>query len=131
MIDFLFTLHVYLRFVILALGILGLLRALVSLGTREARFMRVDEMLSRGFSGALDLQALVGFAIVVLLLGQTGDIQWLHPLIMLPAVIVSHLGGRFRASGDRDRHKAQLAVFAGSLSLIVAGLAVIEQLRLI
>ena len=131
MIDFLFTVHAYLRFVVLALGILGLLRALVSLGTREARYMRVDEMLNRGFGGALDLQALVGVAIVVLLVGQTGDIQWLHPIIMLPAVVISHLAGRFRAASDRDRHKAQLAVFGGSLSLVVAGLAVIGQLRLI
>lgn len=128
--DFFLTVHAYLRFVILALGVLGGLRALVSLGTRNATFMRVDEMLSRGFSGALDLQMLVGIVLVLSLLGQQASVPWIHPIIMIPAVVVSHLGGRFQNRADRDRQKAQLAIYVGSLLLIVAGLAVIGELRL-
>ncbi|MGH2592924.1 MAG: hypothetical protein ACRDGG_05365 [Anaerolineae bacterium] len=129
--EFFLVVHRYLRFVILALGILGALRSLVSLGTREARFMRVDEVLNRGYTGALDLQTLVGVVLALLLLGQSAGVPWIHPIIMLPAVIVSHLSRRFRARSDRDRHKAQLGIYVGSLVLIAAGLAVIGQLRLI
>jgi len=129
--EFFLVVHRYLRFVILALGILGVLRSLVSLGTREARFMRVDEVLNRGYTGALDLQTLVGIVLLLLLLGQSADVSWIHPIIMLPAVIVSHLSRRFRVRSDRDRHKAQLGIYVGSLVLIAAGLAVIGQLRLI
>lgn len=131
--DFVLTAHRYLRFVILALGLLGLLRSLVSLGTREARFMRIDEAFSRGYTGALDLQVLAGAVLIILLLSQAEavPVAWLHPIIMLPAVVVSHLGRRFRDRPDRDRHKAQLAIYAGSLALIAAGLAVIGELRLI
>ncbi len=129
--DFLLVAHAYLRFVILALGILGGLRSLVSLGTREARFMRVDEMLNRGFSGALDLQVLIGIVLVILLVGQQAAVPWIHPIIMLPAVVIAHLSARFRNRPDRDRHRTQLAIYVGSLLLILAGLAVIGQLRLI
>jgi len=129
--DFLLIVHRYLRFVILALGILGALRALVSLGTREARFMRVDEALNRGYSGALDLQTLVGMVLVLLLLAQPDDVPWIHLILMLPAVVISHFSRRFRNRLDRDRHKAQLGIYVGSLLWIAAGLAVIGQLRLI
>jgi hypothetical protein len=129
--DFFLIAHAYLRFVILAVGVLGGLRSLVSLGTRDARFMRVDEMLNRGFGGALDLQVLIGIVLVILLMGQPAEVPWIHPILMAPAVVLAHLGARFRNRSDRDRHKAQLAIYVGSLSLILAGLAVIGQLRLI
>ena len=129
--DFFLTAHRYLRFVILALGILGVLRSLVSLGTREARFMRIDEMFGRVYSGALDLQVLAGAALAIFLLSQSAPVEWIHPIIMLPAVAVSHLGRRFRDRADRDRHKAQLGIYVASLALIAVGLAMIGELRLI
>ena len=129
--EFVLVVHQYLRFVILALGILGALRSWVSLGTREARFMRLDEMFSRVYSGALDLQVLAGAALLIFLLSQSAEVVWIHPIIMLPAVVVSHLSRRFRDRPDRDRHTAQLSIYVGSLALIAVGLAVIGELRLI
>jgi len=127
---FFLTAHTYLRFVILALGVLGMLRALVSLGTRNATFMRVDEVLSRGYAGALDLQVAVGAILVLIRLGQSDPVSWLHPIIMLPAVFAAHLGRRYQRRPDRERQKAQLAIYAGSLVLVALGLAVIGELRL-
>ena len=131
MLAFALSAHRYLRFVILAFGVLGVLRSLVNLGTREAKFGRVDEVLGRAFSGALDLQMLAGIGLILLYPGEGRSIQWLHPMIMLPAVVVSHLGRRFRDRPDRDRLKGHLGLYLGSLVLIVLGLAVIGQLRLI
>ena len=127
---FFLTAHTYLRFIVLALGVLGVLRALVSLGTRNATFMRVDEVLSRGYTGALDLQVAVGAILVLIRLGQSVQVMWLHPLLMLPAVFVAHLGRRYQGRPDRERQKAQLAIYAGSLILVALGLAVIGELRL-
>jgi hypothetical protein len=129
--DFFLIVHRYLRFVILAIGILGVLRALVSLGTREARFMRIDDALSRVFSGALDLQVLVGAVLILWRPAESNPIPWIHPIIMLPAVFISHLTRRFRHRPDRERHRAQLAIFAVSLAIVALGLIVIDQLRLI
>lgn len=129
--EFFLTAHRYLRFVILALAILGTLRSLVSLGTREARFMRLDEGLGRVYSGALDLQMLAGIFIAVLRLTASTPVIWIHPIIMLPAVVISHLSRRFRDRADRERHKAQIGIYLGSLAIILLGLAVVGQLRLI
>ena len=128
--DFVKDVHSYLRLIILVLGALGVLRSLVSLGTARATFMRIDESLGRGYSLALDAQTLAGALLAVGLLGQAGAVTWIHPIIMLPAVVVSHAGRRFRSRPDRDRHKAQLAIYAVSLVLIAVGLAVIGELKL-
>jgi hypothetical protein len=129
--DIILTAHNYLRLLILTLGALGILRALVSLGTRNATFMRVDEVLSQGYTGALDLQVVVGVILALMLVGQSEAVQWIHPIIMLPAVFVAHLGRRYQDRADRERQKAQLAIYAASLGLVAAGLAVIGELRLV
>lgn len=130
MLVFALTVHRYLRFVILAFGVLGVLRSLVSLNPREPKFVRVDEVMSRAFSGALDLQMLAGIGLILLYPGEGRPIAWLHPILMFPAVVVSHLGRRFRDRPDRDRLIVQLILYVASLALIVLGLAVIGQLRL-
>src|SRR4030067_2736224 len=101
----------YLRFVILAFGVLGVLRSLVSLNTREPKFVRVDEVMSRVFSGALDLQTLAGIGLILLYPGDGRPIAWLHPVLMLPAVVVAHLGRRFRDRPDRARLPAQRLLY--------------------
>jgi len=55
---------------------------------------------------------------------------WIHPIVMIPAIVVAHLSRRFAALPDRQRHQRQLAIYLGSLALIVIGLAVIGQFAL-
>lgn len=129
--EFVLIVHRYLRFVILALGILGILRTLVSLGTREAKFMSVDLLLSRVYTGALYLQLAVGLILLLVLLGAAQPVTWIHTLLMIPAVFIGHLSRRYRHWEDRDRHTVLLRIYVGSLGIIVIGLIVINQLRLI
>ena len=130
--EFVLTAHRFLRFVVLVFGIVGVLRSLVSLGTRDAKFMRFDETLIRAYTGALDLQTLAGIILVLMLIGQPGaSVPWIHPIFMLPAVVVAHLSRRFRGRPDRERHIRHLGLYTGSLVLIGIGLAVIGQLRLL
>jgi hypothetical protein len=129
--DVFLTVHRYLRFVILAAGILGVLRSLVSLGSREALFMRVDNVLMRLYTGALDLQLLAGVVLAALLLSESEPVRWIHPLIMVPALWVAHLSRRYRAWPGRDRHGAHLRIYLISLVLIAMGLLVIGELRLL
>lgn len=129
--DFFLTAHRYLRFVILAVGIIGVLRSMVGLGSREALFVRVDRMLMRLYIGALDLQLVAGVVLAVLLLNESQTVPWIHLLIMLPAIFVAHLNRRYREWENRDRHGAHLRIYLISLGLIALGLAVIGQLRLI
>jgi len=93
--DLFITMHAYLRFVILALGILGVLRSLVSLGTATAAFARVDEVLSRGYSGALDLQTLIGVVLVLGLLGSPESVPAAAAIAIGPTAIGTRRTLRF------------------------------------
>ncbi len=128
--DFLVYLHGLVRWFILSLAVVGAARSFVSMLTVSARFTRLDIGLSNAYSGILDLQGLLGILMVISAFVTHSDVRWLHPLIMIPAIIVGHSNRRFRARPNRIRHQYQAAIYAGSLVLVAIGLAVINQLYL-
>ncbi len=128
--DFLIYVHGLVRWFILSLAVVGAARSFVSMLTVSARFTRLDIGLSNAYRGILDLQGLLGILMVVSAFVNHSDVRWLHPLIMIPAIIVGHLNRRFRTRPDRTRHQYQAAIYAGSLVLVAMGLAVIQQLYL-
>ena len=122
--------HSVLRWLILSLAIFGIARSFVSMLSVSARFTRLDLGVGRVYAVVLDVQLLVGVLLVLAALTLQQSVPWLHPIIMVPAIVVAHLSRRFAAQPDRKRHQAQLVIYAGSLALIVLGLAVIGQLYL-
>ncbi len=128
--DTLIYIHSALRWLILSLAVFGTARSFVSMLSVSARFSRLDIGVSRVYAILLDLQLLVGILLVLAALTVLEPVPWIHPIIMVPAVVLAHLSRRFAARPDRKRHQAQLALYLGSLALVVAGLAVIGQLYL-
>jgi uncharacterized membrane protein YphA (DoxX/SURF4 family) len=128
--ESLLTIHSLVRWLILSLALFGTARSFVSMLSVSARFTRLDVGVSRAYAGLLDLQLLLGVLLVLGAATLQDTIPWIHPIIMIPAVIVAHLSRRFAAQPDRKRHQRQLAIYLGSLALIVLGLAVINQLSL-
>ncbi len=128
--DTLIYIHSALRWLILSLAVFGTARSFVSMLSVSARFSRLDIGVSRAYAILLDLQLLVGILLVLAALTVLEPVLWIHPIIMVPAVMLAHLSRRFAARPDRKRHQAQLALYLGSLALVVAGLAVIGQLYL-
>lgn len=122
--------HGTLRWLILSLAIFGAARSFVSALSVSARFSRLDQGVSRAYAVLLDVQLLVGVLLVLAALTMQQPVPWIHPIIILPAVIVAHLSRRVARQPDRKRHQAQLAIYLGSLALIAVGLAVIGQLYL-
>jgi len=122
--------HGMLRWLILSLAVFGAARSFVSALSVSARFARLDLGVSRAYAALLDLQLLIGVLLVLAALTLQQAVLWLHPLIMIPAVVIAHLGRRFAAQPDRKRHQAQLAIYLGSLALVAIGLAVIGRLYL-
>ncbi len=127
----LLVIHGMLRWLILSLAIFGTARSFVSMLSVSARFARLDLGVSRVYAVLLDLQLLVGVLLILAALNLQQAVPWIHPLIMIPAIVIAHLSRRFAAQPDRKRHQAQLAIYLGSLALIVTGLAVIGQLSLL
>ena len=128
--DTLLYIHGAVRWLILSLAIFGTARSFVSVLSVSARFSRLDVGVSRAYAAVLDLQLLVGILLVLAALTLQEIVPWIHPLIMVPAIVVAHLSRRYSQQSDRKRHQAQLAIYFGSLVLIVIGLAVIGQLSL-
>ncbi len=128
--DTLLAIHSTLRWFILSLAVFGVARSFVSTLSVSARFSKLDLGVSRAYAVLLDLQVLVGVLLVLAVSALQQAVPWLHPIIMIPAVVIAHLSRRFAAQPDRKRHQAQLAIYLGSLALIVAGLAVVGQLSL-
>ena len=122
--------HSMLRWLILSLAVFGAARSFVSMLSVSARFTRLDLGVSRAYAVLLDIQLLVGILLVLAALTVQQPVPWIHPIIMIPAVVVVHLSRRFAAQPDRQRHQAQLAIYLGSLALVAIGLAVIGQLLL-
>jgi len=128
--ESLLTIHSWVRWLILSLALFGTARSFVSMLSVSARFTRLDVGVSRAYAGMLDLQLLLGVLLVLGAATLQDTLPWIHPIILIPAVIGAHLSRRFAAQPDRKRHQRQLAIYLGSLALIVLGLAVINQLSL-
>lgn len=128
--DTLIYIHSVMRWLILSLAVFGAARSFVSMLSVSARFARLDLGVSRAYAVLLDLQLLVGILLALAALTLQQLVPWIHPIIMIPAVVIAHLSRRFAAQPDRKRHQAQLAIYLGSLALVAIGLAVIGQLVL-
>jgi hypothetical protein len=120
------TIHGELRWIFLLVAVLGIARTLYGL-VRAEKFTALDGRLAMVYSGLLDLQALYGIGLILYLsldkLNLRATLNWVdwHPVWMLAAVVVGHLGSRFKSAPDQKRFRAQLAVYAVSLVLVFIG----------
>ena len=121
------TLHGELRWIFVLVAVLGVTRTIYGL-VRAAKFSPLDGRLALVYSILLDLQALFGIGLILYLgLSKLGSfeatINWVdwHPVWMLAAVFVGHLGSRWKKASDRTRFQSQLAIYVISLVLIAIG----------
>ncbi len=128
--EFLKNTHSLVRWFILTFALVGSARAFVSMLSVSGKFTRLDLGLSNAYRGLLTLQGGLGILLIMVALTLQTTVPWLHLIVMLPAIGVSHLAGRFRSQPDRTRQQRQLAIYLGSLALVAIGLAVINQLYL-
>jgi hypothetical protein len=127
MLDFLAFVHSGFRWVVLLAAILAIVVAVLSAaGTR--RWGVLGERSSFFFTLAMDVQFLIGLLVWVLGQRWQGDLGlgWLHPLAMLAAVALAHVG---RARADLDRNatsteKGRQAAIFFTASLLVILIAI-------
>lgn len=132
------SVHSLLRWVVLILGVLAVLRAVMSRASGRP-WMPVDARAGLLFSLTLDLQFLVGLVLFLKSpitvmgiheLGVTMTSRVLrfftieHPIMMLAAIVMVHVGRTRirRAATDAQRHRRALVFFGLGLLLIVAGI---------
>jgi hypothetical protein len=126
MLDLLVNIHSVFRWVVLLTAVLAIAIAVMSArGTR--RWGVLGDRSSLFFTIAMDVQFLIGLLVWVTEQRWQGDVGlgWLHPLAMLVAVALAHVGraradvGRDATSTDKGR-QAALFFTASLLVILVA-----------
>jgi hypothetical protein len=117
--SWLILLHGSLRWLILVVGLLAILRACQ--GSRRAQWTRWDEKLGTAFISLLDTQLLLGIALYAIspiriaayaapgsaLDNEMGFFAFLHPLLMVVAVIITHIGKALAKRADTPTRKQE------------------------
>jgi len=120
--------HSIVRWVILLVAVAAI--AKLAYGWRRAgTFDGTDRGLVMGYSGLLDLQALLGFVLLfgdALVLGEGFPLtRILHGIVMILAVATGHLAGRGKNDPAPARYRRALTAIAGSLVLVLVGIIII------
>jgi hypothetical protein len=123
--EWLVTIHSYWRYLVLIAAIVAVVLSLLAyLGSRP--WDRLTDRASLIFTIAMDVQLLIGI-LVWLLADYSPDnsyLRWIHPLMMIVAVAIAHVG---RARADRaedSRAKGLQATIFFVLSLVVVLVAI-------
>jgi hypothetical protein len=130
--SWLLLLHGALRWLVLIAGVLAILRAWQ--GKRRASWNRLDERTGIIFISLLDTQLLLGVYLYAIspirvaayaapgstLVTEMGFFAFLHPALMVAAIIVAHVGKALakRAAVPVEKQSRLLACFLAALILM-------------
>lgn len=125
--NIILMLHSILRWIILLAAVIAIVKfALGWLG--GGQFKSMDRGLMSGFSGLMDLQALLG-VIFLLWNGFTGAgfpmYRIEHGVTMIVAAIVAHLSARWKNADNKTRFRNNLFTIIASLVLVLIGISVL------
>ena len=139
--TFLLALHNIFRWLVLLLGVVTLGRGLWGwLGKKP--WEKADRILGMAFTSLFDIQILLGFVLYffssnvglqAFLTQSVGDVfgnqttllfAFEHPLIMIVAVVLAHLGNVLpkKAADDQTRHKQAFIFFGLAILLAIAAI---------
>jgi len=123
--DWVVTLHSYFRWVVLLIGVAAIVISLLA-ASGNRPWDTAAERLAFFFTLAMDIQFLIGVVVWVSEAKWAGDVVlgWLHPLAMLGAVALAHIG---RARADRStltRDKGRQAALFFVVSFVVILIAI-------
>lgn len=126
--QILLMIHSIMRWLIVLAGVIALVK--FALGwLRGGAFKGLDRGLTAGFSGLMDLQAALGFILMLWngLVDGAGFPRYRleHMAVMLVAAVLGHLHSRWRNAGDKTRFRNTFLMILGVLVLVSAGVAVL------
>ena len=125
--NILFMAHSGLRWLILLVAAVAMVK--FALGWLQGgEFKGMDRGLASGFSGLMDLQALLGI-IFLLWNGVSGTgfplFRIEHGVAMILAAVVGHLPARWKNANSKTRFRNSLFAIIGSILLVIAGLTIL------
>ena len=123
--SFLLVVHSYLRWLILVVALIVALKFAWG-WLRNGTFKGMDRGLASGFSGLMDLQALLGFVFLIWNgLAGTGFPMFRieHAVTMIIAAAVSHLHVLWKNAEDKKRFRNSLFIILDTLIIVFIGVA--------
>ncbi|MDK1028608.1 MAG: hypothetical protein QGD96_04665 [Anaerolineae bacterium] len=121
---FLLEVHSILRWVIVVIGFVALLKFLFGI-IRKNDFGKMDRGLSAGFSGLMDLQVTLGFGLFFIIgFGDAGfsSFRIEHLVIMLIAAVAGHAPAMFK----KVANKYAVALFAVLAAMVLIFIGVVR-----
>jgi len=123
--GFLLMLHSIVRWLIVAVGVVALVKFAIGLAQKGA-FGKMDRGLSSGFSGLMDLQVTLG--LLYFLITGFGGVGFPlyrieHGVTMLIAAGVAHAPSMFKKA--TNKYAVALGAIAGALVLVYIGVALL------
>ncbi len=132
MAEILVTLHSWWRWVVLVVAAITVIKMLVG-WLASQKWARLDDQLGMIFTITIDIEVLLGILVWIMLQAWTRDMAaaFEHPLTMLLAVIVAHVGrSRARkAADDRAKFRTSAIFYTVSFVLILAGVFLVTSVR--
>jgi len=123
--EWVVTVHSYWRWVVLLVGLAAIVLAVMAMTGRRP-WDGLSDRLSLFFTITMDIQLLIGIVVWISEQKWSGDVMlgYVHPLAMIAAVGLAHLG-RVRADKEReDRLKGQQAALFFVASFVVILIAI-------
>lgn len=124
--DWLIQIHSVFRWVVLLLALGALVLSLLAM-TGSRPWDALSDRLAMFFTISMDIQLLIGIVLWVLegrWEGRDSGLSWLHPLLMIGAVGLAHVGRVRSDRVDGSANKGRQALLFFGLSLLLVFVAI-------
>lgn len=128
--SFLLVTHSHLRWLILIVALVAILK--FAWGWLRGRtFQRLDRILASSFSGLMDLQALLGFILLIWngVIGGFPMFRIEHTVTMIVAAVVAHLHVLWKNADDKKRFRNSMFIIIDTLIIVYIGVARLPGIR--
>jgi hypothetical protein len=127
MIGIIFMLHSLVRWLIILVGVIAAIKFAMG-WMQKASVAKMDRGLLSGFSGLIDLQALLG---IIVLFGMGFDAMYRieHAVTMVIAAVIAHLPMRWKKDESANALRNNLFVVIGVFVIIILGIGVLPGMR--
>ena len=126
MINFLLHAHSGWRHLVMLIGVIAIVKGVVGLARKSSEWTKADRIIALLFPIFLDVQVLLGMLLWGFGPWKSGGpaaIRWEHPVTMLIALAVAHVGLRRVKGGESCgcKHKHVVAWYLVSMLIIILG----------
>jgi hypothetical protein len=128
--SFLLVTHSHLRWLILIVALVAVLKFAWG-WLRGGTFQRLDRILASSFSGLMDLQALLGFILLIWngVIGGFPMFRIEHTVTMIVAAVVAHLHVLWKNADDKKRFRNSMFIIIDTLIIVYIGVARLPGIR--